>query len=850
MSDQESSNAQTNPIGVKITEKRYSVIPGNQVTIPVTLVNQGSDEDFLEISVRGIPLDWVSIPDPVLRMKAGEKQDIRLVIQAPPAPQVSAGQHTVTVHVMSQSSPSQTAEADFTLTVAAFEVQGRIGVLMESVQYTVAPGSSTTISIVLLNQGLVEDNFRLSIEGVPVSWVSTSSPVTRLSPTEQKEVTLTILPPRDPGSKAGRYSVKLIVSSQEAPDQSVSVDCTLTMAAFSRFSCEINPPQAEAGQPVHVVVNNQGNISETYTLTWQSENDELVFKPGEIQEIKVPPGEGKAAEFMAEPRQRPIIGGEKRYEYSTLVQSSEKDTLTVGGEIMSKGILPVWLIAVLVVLCVVLLFAFIFFFNRGPTDSASATQTHEAYATQTADSEFGAIIAATQTAAFNQTEAAEAGERDSDGDGLTDRMELEEVGTDPNNPDTDGDRLSDGEEYLRRNTDPLNPDSDADRLSDGDEVLDHNTDPLNPDTDSDRLNDGDEVSLGTNPLVPDTDNDGLLDGDESPPCPDPLNPDSDGDGIIDGQDLDPCDPNNPSLTATAEASLPTATPETPTPPPTELPTESPTEIPTETVVVPPVNGTIAYESNREGNPGIYALSLPDLGINQLSISSGVDTQPAYSPDGSQIAYVSTRDGNSEIYLMNANGGNQSNLTSDPGEDLYPAWSSDGQWILFTTDRDGNQEIYRMRTDGSDLENLSNNPADDSQPTWLANQDQIAFTTDRDTNLEIYVMLSDGSDQDNISNNGAEDFYPRSTRSGNRLVFVSTRDGSQDVFVMDPDGSAQINVSNDAAQDAYPSWSPDAEWITFASNRDGNFDIFVMRSNGTDIYNLSNDSDQNLYPAWK
>lgn len=848
MTDQPEDNAQQKTIIVKIPESKYSVIPGSKVSIPITLTNQGSQDDYFEISIRGIPLDWITLSNPVVRLKPGEKQEVRLVIEAPPAAQVSAGQHQVTVHVFSQSAKENNDQEDFDLTVAAFEIQGRVGVLLESVQYSVAPGSSTTVSIILLNQGLVEDNFRLSIEGVPVSWISTSSPVTRLAAGEQKEVSLNILPPRDSGSKAGRYPIKVIVSSQEAPDQKIIVDCTLTLAAFTSFSCEIDPPQAEAGQPVHLMVTNQGNIQETYTLTWQSENDELAFEPGTTQELKVPPGEGRAAEFTAKPRQRPIMGGSKLYDYSALVQSSEKEALTVGGEVSSKGLIPVWMVGVLVVLCIGAIFAFIFIFNQDQSETASATQT--------ADAELAMIVGATQTAAFNQTEAASAGERDTDGDGLTDNQEVE-IGTDPTNPDTDDDRLSDGEEVLRRNTDPLNADTDGDRLSDGDEVLDYNTDPLAADTDSDNLDDGDEIDIGTNPLVPDTDNDNLLDGDESPPCPDPLNPDSDDDGIIDGRDLDPCDPDNPSLTATADASQPTETPVTPSPSPTEVPTDVPTGVPTDTPVVPPVDGTIAFESNRGAEAGIYVVSPPDMTVDQLSVSSGLDTQPAYSPDGSQIVFMSTRDGNSEIYIMNAGGGNQSNLTNDPNEDLYPAWSSDGQWILFTTNRDGNQEIYRMRTNGSDVENISNDPADDFQPTWIeegglffTQGDHIAFVTNRDGNQEIYVMAVDGSDQVNISNNGAEDFYPHSTRSGNRLVFVSTRDGSQDIFSMNPDGTDQINVSNDSAQDSYPGWSPDAEWITFASNRDGDFDIFVMRSNGNDVYNLTNDAAQDLYPAWR
>jgi type II secretory pathway pseudopilin PulG len=851
MTDKPADNDNQKPVGLQLTETQFSVVPGDRVTIPVILENQGESEDYFELSVRGIPLDWVSIPAPVERLSAGEKKEVALVIEAPPASEVKAGQHTVTLVVFSQSTPSQRAIVEFTLTVAAFEVEGRIGVLMESVQFSVAPGSSAELAIVLQNQGLVEDNFRLSVEGIPVAWISTATPVTRLAPGERRDVTLTILPPRDPQSKAGRYPFKIIVSSQEAADQSVSVDCTLTVAAYTRFSCTIDPPQVEAGQPIKVLVTNQGNIQDTYTLTWQSASDALVFEPAGAQEMRVQPGETTALEFVAQPRQRPFLGGEKTLEYSILVQSAEKETLTVGGEVTTMGMIPVWVVPVVAVLCLGLISVIIFLNIRASSESESATQ-EAVNATQTAEAALAQLVGATQTAAYNQTQAAISGQLDSDGDGLTDNQELE-IGTDPFNPDTDGDGLSDGEEVLRRNTDPLNPDTDADALTDGDEVLIHNTDPLNPDTENDKLNDGEEIRLGTDPNNPDTDNDRLIDGDESPPCPDPLDPDSDEDSIIDGQDLDPCDPNNPSMTATAEASLPTVTPITPTPPATVLPTELPTQPP----VAPPVQGTIAFESNPEGNPGIFTVSMPDLTIAPLFSSSGVDTQPAYSPDGSLIAFASTQDGDSDIYLINANGSGQTNLTNSTANDLYPAWSSDGQWILFTSDRDGNQEIYKIRTDGSDLVNLTNDPEDDSQPTWLADQglfssqgDRIAFTTDREGNQEIYVMKEDGSEQTNISNTPDEDLYPRATRSGDRIVFVSTRDGSQDVFVMRADGADQNNLSDNPAQDAYPTWSPDAEWISFASDRGGAFDIYIMRSNGTEVYNLTADPAQDYYPAWR
>ena len=102
-------------------------------------------------------------------------------------------------------------------------------------------------------------------------------------------------------------------------------------------------------------------------------------------------------------------------------------------------------------------------------------------------------------------------ELDSDGDGLTDRYELETVGTDPNNPDTDGDGLSDGDEVLTYRTDPLNPDSDFDMLTDGAEVLKYGTNPLDPDTDKGGVRDGHEVLVdGTDPRPGHGDDDVML----------------------------------------------------------------------------------------------------------------------------------------------------------------------------------------------------------------------------------------------------------------------------------------------------------------------------------------------------
>ena len=195
---------------------------------------------------------------------------------------------------------------------------------------------------------------------------------------------------------------------------------------------------------------------------------------------------------------------------------------------------------------------------------------------------------------------------DADNDGLSD-VEEAQHGTDPSNADTDGDGLSDGVEVHSGRTDPLDDDSDDDGLLDGNEDANHDgitqdteTDPTLADSDSDGLTDGLELGLTTpqgtgtdpavfvadadpatttDPLEADTDNGGVWDGfedknhngkvDPGETTPlnaaddvdadgdgvdnstelelglDPFNPDSDGDGLMDGIEVHGQNPTHP-----------------------------------------------------------------------------------------------------------------------------------------------------------------------------------------------------------------------------------------------------------------------------------------------------------------
>ncbi len=171
--------------------------------------------------------------------------------------------------------------------------------------------------------------------------------------------------------------------------------------------------------------------------------------------------------------------------------------------------------------------------------------------------------------------------QDTDGDGLTDDLEIAYGCTYVNDDDSDDDGLQDGWEDRNRDgdwdyttldktstghgigeTDPCDPDTDDDGLLDGEEeglfgqglvgvvhpLGSTNLDPaLDDDSDNDGLSDYEEVNItGTNPLHWDTDGDGISDADELITTggiwpkrtfiqeSDPLDPDTDDDYLSDG----------------------------------------------------------------------------------------------------------------------------------------------------------------------------------------------------------------------------------------------------------------------------------------------------------------------------
>ena len=149
----------------------------------------------------------------------------------------------------------------------------------------------------------------------------------------------------------------------------------------------------------------------------------------------------------------------------------------------------------------------------------------------------------------------------------------------------------------------------------------------------------------------------------------------------------------------------------------------------------------------------------------ISISANTvrDSQPAWSPDGSEIAFVTTRRGPYQIWIMTPTG-EQAALLSRSGslKDTHPDWSPDGSVVMFTQTEllGGVPRLVRMRVEEGNLfeyrvirEVIPMRESDySSDGAWIAFE-----SWPEGSNHDIYIMTVSGSGRQRLTDQDGFEF---------------------------------------------------------------------------------------------
>jgi eukaryotic-like serine/threonine-protein kinase len=193
---------------------------------------------------------------------------------------------------------------------------------------------------------------------------------------------------------------------------------------------------------------------------------------------------------------------------------------------------------------------------------------------------------------------------------------------------------------------------------------------------------------------------------------------------------------------------------------------------------------------------------------------------ALSPDGNRLA-VSIRDASSQrdIWVFDLVGGSSSRLTSDPTDETNPSWSPDGSEIAYSAERHGHRDLYARSSSGAAQERVIMESSDEkSVLDWSRDGKTLLFSilnakSDRD--LWTLPLGGSGRKPDVFLASPFSEDVAHFSPDSHWILYRSAESGRQALYVQPfpPNGQKWL-IANDPEDFQ---WGSDGREIFFVSH---------------------------------
>jgi TolB protein len=216
---------------------------------------------------------------------------------------------------------------------------------------------------------------------------------------------------------------------------------------------------------------------------------------------------------------------------------------------------------------------------------------------------------------------------------------------------------------------------------------------------------------------------------------------------------------------------------------------------------------LAYVCLERKKPVVYVQSLMTGQYQVVANYWGSNSAPAWSPDGKRLAVVLSKDGGSQIYFISTDGkGEPRRMTVTSAIDTEPNFSPDGELLLFTSDRGGSPQIYGMPVAGGEARRLTFEGTYNVSPRF--SPDGKSFTFIQRNGGRFNVAVQDlTTRQVQVLTDGSIDESPSFAPNGRMILYATEVRGRGVLSAVSSDGRVKQRLTEEAGDVREPAWGP-------------------------------------------
>ena len=233
---------------------------------------------------------------------------------------------------------------------------------------------------------------------------------------------------------------------------------------------------------------------------------------------------------------------------------------------------------------------------------------------------------------------------------------------------------------------------------------------------------------------------------------------------------------------------------------------------------------------------LWLLDLDTGEARRITKGSGVDSRPAWSPDGRRIAFVRDNGRDTSIVQIDVSSGAERVLVDTPAIDLDPAYSRDRTALLYSSGAAGDLDVWRLELSTGATARLTDQKGLELAPVPLAGDTAIAYVSKGQGPDAVTVLSLPEKTRRVVTESAiASQMRPAVHPDGRSLVVGLPNADAWDLWLVDVNGGSAIRVAQGGGMPIMPAWSADGETIFFVeADRDRQFRLRRVDRSGGDL----------------